>query len=782
MITEQTLPPTSHREYIPPAALSTFTLEQTIRLLFNSGDRQSTFPPAPTATDQLQLHLKFTQVTVQFSQALSALNPNLETALSILGESFSTNRITIVQWLPSPAGAIAKPKILAQWSADTTTPSYDPITNIADTWLSSFIGQKDIVQIRNYADHPELQSQLIDQDIASLIAVPIHDETDAPWGHLILSNDYPAPQFHSEFAIHTLKIATELIHHYFVRYCTQRDLAASEALYSGIVLHSAEVIFLVNIDTEYNFIFEMVNPTYCEKTHLDESEIIGRSPEDIFPLPCAINLNKSFHACYKIGETLLLEEEYQFSQGQQIWRTCLIPIRDRLGQVIKIQGSARDVTQERHLEMAKIRHNRQQSLLASLTLKILESWQMEAMLATTVEELRKTFQADRVFFWELVDGQEGEVTAEAAINTIKSMLHQTFPMAAFDRGDFNIFYQGEIQICIDIDAAKFPKKHDQMLRTYGVVGYAVLPILVSSLDGNPNSEPILKGLICVQQCHTMKPWTTDELSFLRHLNHQICIAFNQAELIRRQQQNATELARSNQELEQFAYVASHDLQEPLQIVSNYAQLLRKRSEQSLEPRSLRYLHHIVKETKRMQQQINALLQYSRLNTDRKQFTLIDSKIPLDRAIANLQLKIKTSQAQIHLPKYLPEIVGDASYLRCLWQNLLGNAIKYRGDRPLEITVICQQQETSWLFQVKDNGIGIAPEHQKRIFRIFQRLHTQAEYPGTGIGLTICKRIVALHKGEIWVESDTTNGTTFYFTLPQKNAICINSLSPSNDLV
>lgn len=762
--------PAAQRETIPPAALSTFSLDQTIRLLIKPGDRPA--PPISetltTTADELQIHLEFTQILAHFSQALSDPSATFITALGILGESFKADRVTIMQWQLSTEKAIAKPNIVGQWSADNTPPCYEKIANIPDEWWQIFFQQKDILQIKDRAEHPALEAQLAELNIASLIAAPINDEAGNPWGHLILTAAYPVARLHSAFVTHILKLATELTHHYFVRYCAQQDLADSEALYSGIVSHSAEAIFLVKIDADYNFSFEMVNPTYCEKTGLDQAQIIGRSPEDIFPLSLASKIDRSFYACYKIGESLLLEEELDFANGQQIWRTCLIPIRDRHGQIVKIQGSARDVTQEHRLEKAKIRHNRQQNLLASLTLKILESWQWETMLVTMVEELRKTFQADRVIFWEITGENEGKVMAESAIATIPSMLHQTLPIMAFDRGDFEIFHHGEIQICIDVDTAKFPLDHDQMLRTYGVVGYVALPVLVNALDGNPHGEPMLKGLICMQQCDKVKSWTTDELNFLRQLTNQICIAFNQAELICRQQQDTVELARSNQELEQFAYVASHDLQEPLQIVSNYAQLLQKRSGTDLEPRALRYIYHIVEGTKRMQQQINDLLRYSRLNTDKKPFALIDSKLPLERAIANLQLKIEASQAQIHLPKHFPEIVGDAAYLQSLWQNLLSNAIKYRGDRPLKITIICRQQERSWLFQIKDNGIGIAPDHQDRIFQIFQRLHTHEEYPGTGIGLAICKRIMAIHQGEIWVESDMTNGTTFNFTLPQKN--------------
>jgi two-component system, chemotaxis family, sensor kinase Cph1 len=205
-------------------------------------------------------------------------------------------------------------------------------------------------------------------------------------------------------------------------------------------------------------------------------------------------------------------------------------------------------------------------------------------------------------------------------------------------------------------------------------------------------------------------------------------------------------------------------------VSNYAQLLEKRSGTDLDQRSLRYIFHIVEGTKQMQQQIQDLLRYSRLNTRQKKFELVDTTQVIKRAIATLQLKIKQSQAKISLNSAFPIILGDAVNLQNLWQNLLSNAIKYAGDRPPEIIINCQKSKEQWLFSIQDNGIGIAPEYRERIFQIFQRLHTNEEYPGTGIGLAICQRIVSLHGGKIWVESSPSHGSTFFISLPHLDPV------------
>ncbi|MFA7241451.1 MAG: ATP-binding protein [Sulfuricellaceae bacterium] len=225
-----------------------------------------------------------------------------------------------------------------------------------------------------------------------------------------------------------------------------------------------------------------------------------------------------------------------------------------------------------------------------------------------------------------------------------------------------------------------------------------------------------------------------------------------------------ELARSNQELEQFAYIASHDLQEPLRMVSSYVQLLARRYQGKLDQDADEFIHYAVDGATRMQRLITDLLSYSRVGTRGKAFEPIDGYQVLAAALDNLQLAIADNAATItHDP--LPTVTADSSQLTQLFQNLIGNAIKFHGEQPPAIHIGAQQHGDEWLFSIRDNGIGIAPENFERIFLIFQRLHTREEYPGTGIGLAVCKRIVERHGGRIWLESQPGQGTTFFFTLP-----------------
>ena len=234
-------------------------------------------------------------------------------------------------------------------------------------------------------------------------------------------------------------------------------------------------------------------------------------------------------------------------------------------------------------------------------------------------------------------------------------------------------------------------------------------------------------------------------------------------------QNAlVQLSRSNKELEQFAYVASHDLQEPLRMVSSYVQLLAERYNDQLDEKAQKFINYAVDGAVRMQMLIQDLLGFSRVSTKGLAFARVDGNILLAEALENLQTSILTSEAVITSDQ-LPVIHCDRIQLVQIFQNLIANSIKFCTNKPPMIHVSAELSAGNWLFSVKDNGIGIDAKYADRIFVIFQRLHTREEYPGTGIGLALCKRIVERHGGEIWFESEVDKGTTFYFTLPKAEA-------------
>lgn len=267
------------------------------------------------------------------------------------------------------------------------------------------------------------------------------------------------------------------------------------------------------------------------------------------------------------------------------------------------------------------------------------------------------------------------------------------------------------------------------------------------------------------------------------------VVFNYRDVTERKQseealrQAIAELAHSNSELQQFAYVASHDLQEPLRMVASYTQLLAKRYKDKLDDDAHEFIAYAVDGANRMQKLINDLLSYSRLSTKTRSFEPIDCEVVLSHTLNNLQIAIEENDVNItHDP--LPTVLGDDVQLMQLFQNLIGNAIKFRGSEPPRIHIGVDSSEDQWLFCVRDNGIGMEPQYFERIFAIFQRLHAKTEYVGTGIGLAVCKKVVERHGGRIWVESQPGEGSTFYFTIPQslqeevedKNRVLVQTLA------
>lgn len=252
-----------------------------------------------------------------------------------------------------------------------------------------------------------------------------------------------------------------------------------------------------------------------------------------------------------------------------------------------------------------------------------------------------------------------------------------------------------------------------------------------------------------------------------HKRLQTQLANEQRELLRARQElekTVAELKRSNAELEQFAYVASHDLQEPLRMVASYTQLLAKRYKGKLDTDADEFIGYAVDGANRMQRLINDLLAYSRVTTQGHGFELVDCHDLLEEVLGNFRLAVVESRAVVTHDVELT-VMADRGQLGQVFQNLIGNAIKFRGQEPSWVHISAKRKDAEWQFAIRDNGIGIDPQYADRIFVVFQRLHDREEYPGTGIGLAICKKIIERHGGRIWVESQLGKGATFYFTLP-----------------
>ena len=228
-----------------------------------------------------------------------------------------------------------------------------------------------------------------------------------------------------------------------------------------------------------------------------------------------------------------------------------------------------------------------------------------------------------------------------------------------------------------------------------------------------------------------------------------------------------ELQRSNEDLAQFAYVASHDLQEPLRMVVSYTELLSEHLQGKLDEKAEKYIKYALDGAKRMQRLIKDLLAYSRVDTQGKKPVEINSEVVLKSVLDSLKVAIDENHAEIVCEK-LPAVPADAGQLAQVFQNLIENALKFHSDRPPRIQIGAKRSNGSWQFHVEDNGIGINKQYGELVFQMFQRLHERGHYDGSGIGLSIAKKIVERHGGRIWFESETDKGSTFYFTMPITN--------------
>jgi signal transduction histidine kinase len=308
----------------------------------------------------------------------------------------------------------------------------------------------------------------------------------------------------------------------------------------------------------------------------------------------------------------------------------------------------------------------------------------------------------------------------------------------------------------------------EFLRKQGIVSFLRVPLIVKN-------ETLGVLTFFTKKEHR---FSDEEVDFLATLGGQAAIAIHNAQLYEETtaakrgledanntlKKQAVELARSNAELEQFAYVASHDLQEPLRMVASYTQLLAKRYQGRLDGDADEFIAYAVDGVTRMQSQIQDLLNYSRLGKKELDFESTDCSAVLVRALVDLKVAIEESGATVTNDP-LPPVTADGNQLVQLFQNLIGNAVKFRNHEPPRIHVAAKRNGKEWIFSVRDNGIGFEPQFSERIFVIFQRLHAKGVHPGTGIGLAVCKKIVEHHGGRIWAEAEPGQGATFYFTIP-----------------
>lgn len=484
----------------------------------------------------------------------------------------------------------------------------------------------------------------------------------------------------------------------------EEALGERESKYKTLLESLPQKIFFK--DKRSNYI--SCNDNYAQDLHIKADEIAGKTDYDFYPKGLANKYRADDRRVMLSGKTEDIQEEYILDGQKRFVQTVKTPVRDEKGNLVGILGIFWDITDRKRAQEA-----------------LHESEERYRDLFENSNDLIQSVTPDGRFLyvnraWKETLGYSQEEIAELSLFDIIHPNSQEHCMQMFQK-----IISGEK---IDRVEAIFVAKDGREIILEGSASCRFK-------DGQPFST---QGIF---QDITERKRAEEKLK-----------------------QTLAELECSNAELQQFAYVASHDLQEPLRMVASYVQLLARRYQGKLDDDADEFINFAVDGAGRMQGLINALLDYSRVGTRGKPFEPTDCEIVLNRALANLQAATIESGAEVdHKP--LPTVMADDVQLTQLFQNLIGNAIKFHNEKPPRVHVSAEKKGQEWVFSVQDNGIGIAPEYAQRIFLIFQRLHDRSEYKGTGIGLAVCKKIVERHGGRIWVDSQPGQGSTFYFTLP-----------------
>jgi PAS domain S-box-containing protein len=544
--------------------------------------------------------------------------------------------------------------------------------------------------------------------------------------------------------------------------------------------------------------FLRINRTELQMLGYEEAEIVGQKRLVDLLTPASIQtFNENFPVFKARGWIHDLELQLVRKDGQIVpISATVVATKDDRGNYLSSRSTLIDISD-------RVRLRKQARLSAEISQKIRQSLQLTEILQTAVEEVHKLLDVDRVLIFRFdVDGF-GTVVQEQVSSGYPAVMGSKIVDPCFDRSYHDRYRQGRIYNIADITTASFDPCYVQFLQQFEVKASAIVPI---------HLREELWGLLIVHHCQAPRQWHPKEVEIMSQLTTQIGIALAQAQLLEQEQLQRQELARSNAELEQFAHIASHDLQEPLRMVISYLQLLTRRYQGKLDDDANEFIDYAVDGAVRMQALIQALLGYARVSSRRQPFDLVKCGLVLQDAISNLHVAISESGATITSDS-LPEVWGDSTQLTQVFQNLIANAIKFRREIPPKIHVSVRSlpidspllphielrppptEEIAvtplvWCFAVADNGIGIEAQYLDRIFAIFQRLHTRVTYPGTGVGLAICKKIVERHGGTIWVESipmgtDSVSqqplsiqqdccGSIFYFIIP-----AVGNISPQH---
>lgn len=442
------------------------------------------------------------------------------------------------------------------------------------------------------------------------------------------------------------------------------------------------------------------------------------------------------------------------------------------GTAIRMTGINIDITDRKHAEAALQQQTLRSQLFADITFKIRRSLHIEEILQTTVTEVQRLLLCDRVVLFQLSSDGSGKVVKEEVVPGFTAILGRNLHDPCFEKQYLDKYIRGHIGCVADIHNSRIQQCYIDFLKQFQVVANLVVPIFIKEK---------LWGLLIAHQCYKPRQWSHFEVELLQQLSDQIGIALAQAQLLEDETRQRQELTRVNAELQQFASVASHDLQEPLRKVQAFGNRLKAMYGDVLNDQGRDYLDRMQNAAQRMQALIDDLLTLSRIATRAQPFVPVNLTQIAQEVLSDLEILIQQTNGRVMLCE-LPTIDADALQMRQLLQNLIGNALKFHQQDRVPIVKIYSQALEDWQSTegeesldaklceiiIEDNGIGFDEKYLDRIFNVFQRLHSRSDYEGTGMGLAICRKIAERHGGRITATSKPMQGAKFIVTLPIKH--------------
>ncbi|WP_040629741.1 PAS domain-containing protein [Fortiea contorta] len=494
---------------------------------------------------------------------------------------------------------------------------------------------------------------------------------------------------------------------------------------------------------------------WTTRLHPDDLQMVKQAINDHFAKKSKFYISEHRIRCKDGSYKWILD------RGQAVWNVD--------GEVVRMASSHTDITERKQTQAELERQNQRSQLLADVTLKIRQSLRIDEILRTSVTEVQKLLHADRVLILQIKSNDSFLVVQEAIVPGLPTLLGQHITDPCFWEKYIPKYYHGYSSIITDIYQADIQPCHVELLERFSVRANLVIPVF---------RQNQIWGLLIAHQCRHSREWTDWEIQLLRQLADQIGIALAQSRILEQETRQRQELARSNEELQQFAFIASHDLQEPLRKIKTFGERLQDTCGGSLTPQGLDYLQRMQNAAQRMETLIEDLLKLSRVTTRAQPFISVDLAQITQEVLSDLEVYIQQTGACVEVGE-LPIIKADPLQMRQLLQNLISNALKFHQQESPPVVKISSQifhnhsakiavDSELCKIIVEDHGIGFEEKYLDRIFNVFQRLHTRKEYKGTGIGLAICRKIAERHHGNITAQSKPGGGARFIVTLPLNN--------------